>query len=135
MNADKEFLNREKEQIKKTLSMIEELLSRDQLSCFEVISLGTLLHNVYTGIEHILRFKLEKRGHKIEKKATWHKDLLLKARDEELLNDSQFEGFGKLLAFRHLYIHGYSHTLDEKRVIELANPIPQLLYEFIKEII
>jgi len=127
MNAEEGFVLRERKHVFEATGMIEELLARPSLSRFDVISLGTLLQNVYTGIERILRFDLERLGVHVDKSETWHKDLLVTARREHLLDDSRFDAFGVLLAFRHVQVHGYGHMLDESRLRSLALPVPALV--------
>ena len=43
-----------------------------------------------------------------------------------MISDKQFEGLLELLLFRHLHIHGYGFMLDETRLLELAEPVPEL---------
>jgi hypothetical protein len=96
--------------------------------------LGKLLQDVYTGIERILRSQLEVRNIKIKKTESWHKEILLKARDQSLVSQQQFEAFRNLLLFRHLQIHGYGYMLEEKRLRDLAEPIPILCRAFLRNI-
>lgn len=124
MSAEDDFLCREREDLLKTLDLIDELLARDQLSRFEVISLGTLLHNTYSGVERVLRTRVEQLGQPIQSSPTWHKDLLVKAYRAGIVNKEQFEAFGELLSFRHVHVHGYGHMLEESRLRELAAQVP-----------
>jgi hypothetical protein len=109
------------------------LLKKPALSQYEVIALGKLLQDVYTGIERILRAMLEQKGIKIKKTENWHKELLLAGMEQSLLTEKQFEGFRGLLVFRHMEIHGYGFMLDEKRIIQLARPVPALCDSFLKQ--
>jgi hypothetical protein len=59
--------------------------------------------------------------------------LLLAGREQSLLSQEQFEGFRGLLVFRHMEIHGYGFMLDEKRLRQLAQPIPALCRDFFKQ--
>ena len=86
------------------------------------------------GIERILRCRLENRNIIIDKTSQWHKELLLRARDESLISQVQFDALGKLLLFRHLHVHGYGFDLDEKRLRQLAAPVPDLCRNFLKNI-
>jgi len=92
------------------------------LNSLEVAGLGTCLHNVYSGIERMLRYQLSQRGIQALKAETWHKDLMQKARTEGLLDQAQYEGLRELLLFRHAYVHGYAHLFDEQRLRALAAP-------------
>ncbi|MFH1371425.1 MAG: hypothetical protein ABII09_09105 [Planctomycetota bacterium] len=132
MSAETEYLRSEAKNVLATIKLIEELISKDKLNQFEVIALGKLLQDVYTGIERILRCRLEAVGIKTAKTESWHKELLLKAKKQMLINDEQFEAISKLLVFRHMEIHGYGFMLDEKRLRELAGPAVQSCRECLK---
>ncbi|NQU15493.1 MAG: hypothetical protein HQ561_15175 [Desulfobacteraceae bacterium] len=134
MSGKDSFLLDERKNIEKTVTMIEDLSAKTELSEYEVIALGTLLQNVYTGIEGILRYQLQNRGVKLQKDENWHKDLLIKSRERGFVSDEQFEGFLELLLFRHMHIHGYGFMLDEKRLRQLAAPVPSLCQSFLSSL-
>ena len=134
MNAETEYLRSEAKNILATTGLVEELIGKRKLNRFEVIALGKLLQDVYTGIERILRCRLEMLGVKTSKTQSWHKELLLKAKVQSLVTNEQFEAISKLLVFRHMEIHGYGFMLDEKRLLDLAGPAVRFCREFLKEI-
>jgi len=134
MSGKDSFLLDERKNIEKTVAMIEDLSSKTDLSKYEVIALGTLLQNVYRGIEGILRYQLQNRGVKLQKDENWHKDLLIKSRESGFVSDAQFEGLLELLLFRHMHIHGYGFMLDEKRLRQLAAPVPSLCQSFLSSL-
>ncbi len=134
MNAETEYLRSEARNILATISLVEELLGKKKLNRFEVIALGKLLQDVYTGIERILRSRLEMIGIKTDKTESWHKELILKAKGQSLVTDEQFEIIRKLLVFRHMEIHGYGFMLDEKQLRDLAGPAVEFCRDFLKEI-
>ena len=111
--------------------MIEELLGREDLSQYEVMALGKLLQDIYTGIERILRTLLENKSIKTKKTESWHKDLLVAAKRRSIISEDEFGVFGSLLVFRHMEIHGYGFMLDEKRLRDLARPIPAICRDFL----
>ncbi|MEA3486808.1 MAG: hypothetical protein U9R20_04040 [Thermodesulfobacteriota bacterium] len=133
MNGKDSFLKDEWKNIEKSVTMIEHLLEKTDLSKYEVIALGTLLQNIYTGIEGILRYKLQNTGLKLQKDENWHKNLLMKSRENGIISDVQFEGFLELLLFRHMHMHGYGFMLDEMRLRKLAAPVPDLCKGFLKD--
>ena len=92
------------------------------------------MQDVYTGIERILRSRLEQQGIKIPKTESWHKEVLLTSQQKSIISQQQFEAFRKLLVFRHMQIHGYGYTLDEKRLRELAMPVPAVCKDFLSNI-
>jgi len=131
MSAESDYIRAERDNILRTTEMIEDLLATEVLSVYETIALGKLLQDVYTGIERILRSRLQERGIKNPKTQSWHKEVLLSANQESLLTEPQFETFRKLLLFRHLQIHGYGYMLDEQRLRELAISVPAVCRDFL----
>lgn len=134
MNAESDFIKAERDNVLRTLAMIEDLLANEELSRYETIALGKLLQDVYTGIERILRSRLEQRGIKVPKTESWHKDILVRAHRESLLTEPQLDTFRKLLLFRHLQIHGYGYMLDEQRLRELAVAVPAVCKDFLTSV-
>lgn len=134
MSAESDYIHAERDNILRTIDMIEDLTATEELSAYETIALGKLLQDVYTGIERILRSKLEQQGLKIPKTESWHKEILLTSQKESIISHNQFEALRKLLVFRHMQIHGYGYMLEEKRLRELAGPIPKVCRDFLSGI-
>lgn len=133
MSAKDSFLEDERKHIEKTAIMIEDLTGKTDLSKYEVIALGTLLQNIYTGIEGVIRYQLQNVGIRLQKDENWHKNLLIKSRENGIISYAQFEGFLELLLFRHMHMHGYGFMLNETRLRELAAPVPDLCKGFLKD--
>jgi hypothetical protein len=133
MSAETEYLRSEANNVLATIGLVEDLTSKNKLNRYEVIALGKLLQDVYTGVERILRCRLETAGIKVAKTESWHKDLLLKAKEKLLITSGQFDAVGRLLVFRHMEIHGYGFMLDEKRLRELAGPAVKFCREFLSQ--
>ncbi len=87
MSAESDYLRAERDNVLHTTEMIEELLANEELSVYETIALGKLLRDAYTGIERILRNRLEERGIKNPKTESWHKEILLGAHQKALLTE------------------------------------------------
>jgi hypothetical protein len=134
MSAETEYLRSEAKNLLATISLVEDLIGKKKLNKYEVIALGKLLQDVYTGVERMLRCRLETMSIKVAKTENWHKDLLLEAKGRSLITDEQFEAISRLLLFRHMEIHGYGFMLDEKRLRELAEPAVRFCREFVGEI-
>jgi hypothetical protein len=134
MNAEDNYISAEGQNIARTIELLDGLLKRTDLSRYEIIALGKLLQDIYTGIERILRAILEQKGVSIKKTENWHKELLLAGKEQSLLTQEQFEGFRALLVFRHMEIHGYGFMLDEQRLRQLAGPVSSLCRNFLKQI-
>ncbi len=133
MSGKDSFLEDEQKNIEKTGVMIDHLIEKTDLSKYEVIAFGTILQNIYTGIEGILRYQLQNMGVKVQKDENWHKNLLMKSRENGIISDAQFEGLLELLLFRHMHMHGYGFMLDETRLRKLAAPVPDLCKGFLKD--
>ncbi len=131
MSAESDYIRAERDSVLHTTRMIEDLLANEELSRYETIALGKLLQDVYTGIERVLRSRLEQHGIKVPKSESWHKEILVRAHQESLVTEQQFEAFRKLLLFRHLQIHGYGYMLDEQRLRELAAFVPPVCRDFL----
>jgi len=134
MSAESDYIQAERDNVLRTTEMIEDLLAKNDLSSYETIALGKLLQDIYTGIERILRSRLQQQGIKIPKTESWHKEILINAQQKSLISRQQFEAFRKLLLFRHLQIHGYGYMLDEIRLCELAGPVPKVCRDFLSNI-
>jgi uncharacterized protein YutE (UPF0331/DUF86 family) len=93
------------------------------------------LQDAYTGLERILRALLGNRGIITKKTESWHRELLLTAKEHSLISQGEFETFRDLLLFRHMEIHGYGFMLDEKRLRQLAQRTPVLCRDFLEKII
>ena len=134
MSAESDYLRAERDNILRTIDMIEDLTSREELTTYETIALGKLLQDVYSGVERILRSRLETYDIKIPKTESWHKELLLAAHQKSIISQDQFDALRKLLVFRHMEIHGYGFMLDEQRLRELAGPVPEICKDFLNNI-
>ena len=134
MSAESDYIHAERDNILRTIDMIEDLTAQEELSTYETIALGKLLQDVYTGVERILRSKLEQQGFKIPKTESWHKEVLLTSQKKSIISQQQFEALRKLLVFRHMQIHGYGYMLDENRLRELAGPVPAVCRDFLSNI-
>jgi len=134
MSAESDYIRAERDNILRTIDMIEDLIAREEFSTYETIALGKLLQDVYTGIERILRSRLEQQGFKIPKTESWHKQILITSQQKSIISQNQFEALRKLLVFRHMQIHGYGYMLDEKTLRELAMPVPAVCKDFLSNI-
>ena len=134
MSVESDYISSESKNILRTAKLIKGLLDKKELTKYEVIALGKLLQDVYTGLERILRALLEDRGIRTKKTESWHRELLLTAREQSLISQTEFETFRDLLLFRHMEIHGYGFMLDEKRLRQLAQHTPALCQDFLGRI-
>src|SRR3989304_1081375 len=74
-NLTKEILA-EKENVENVLNNLKEAMARTEKTVIELSAISTFLHNIYNGIENILKQILKGKNIKISRSETWHKDLL-----------------------------------------------------------
>ena len=89
MSAESDYIRAERDNILRTVDMIEDLIAKEEFSTYETIALGKLLQDVYTGIERILRSRLEQQGLKIPKTESWHKEVLLRSQQKSIISQNQ----------------------------------------------
>ena len=109
-------------------------MGSDEFSFIELAAAATFIHNIYNGIENILKQALKEEGITIPTTASWHKELLNKAATKGLIRKELSDELMEYLAFRHLFIHGYGFLLEEEPIRELGTKIPGIWTEYIKEI-
>ena len=117
--VDSDFIAAHADHIGKTMESLLRIYdtgkATDDYNEAEVIAISTLLMNLYTGFETIIRHITEGTGHKLIKSGSWHKDLLNVATESGIISRDMRDMLIKYMAFRHLHVHGYGymHKLDE----------------------
>ncbi len=132
-NLPKEILA-EKENIEAALSNLKEAMAREEKLVIELAAIGTFLHNIYNGIENILKQILKAKDVKIPKSYTWHKDLLDLSVSLGVISERLSDELYEYLTFRHFFVHGYGFMLEEGPLEDLANNIPEIWPQFLLEI-
>ncbi len=134
MNDVSKQINAEKEHVEIALSNLKETMTRKEKSIIELAAIGTFLHNIYNGIENILKQVLNVKDVDIPKSDTWHKELLDLSISIRIISESLSDRLYEYLTFRHFFIHAYGFMLDEAQLKDLANNIPDIWSQFIVEI-
>ncbi len=124
----------EKENVEIALSNLQDTMARDEKTVIELAAIGTFLHNIYNGIENILKQILKSKDVEISKSATWHKDLLNLSAAQGIVSENLTNELYEYLAFRHFFIHAYGFMLNEAQLEDLANNIPEVWHQFMAEI-
>ncbi len=124
----------EKEHVEKTLSILLGVLPKKDKSIVEITAIATFIHNCYNGIENILKQTIKNKNVPIPFSEHWHKTLLQIAVKESILSPSLSDHLYDFLAFRHFFVHGYGHRLNENQLMVLANEMESVWKQFLGEI-
>lgn len=124
----------EKENIEKTLSNLKRAMEKAEKSVIEITAIATFLHNIYNGIENILKMVLKARNVEIPMSETWHKELLDISVSHGIIEEDLANKLREYLAFRHFFVHGYGFMLEEAPLEELAKNIPDIWSHFFSKI-
>lgn len=124
----------EKENVEKALSNLKDTNARTEKSVIELSAIATFLHNIYNGIENILKQVLKAKGNKIPKSETWHKDLLDISVSTGIISEELSDKLYEYLVFRHFFVHAYGFMLEETHLEDLAKNIPNIWSQFVSVI-
>lgn len=100
----------------------------------ELAAVATFLHNVYNGMENVLKLILKAKGVSVPGSETWHKELLERSVSERVLSRALADQLYPYLAFRHFFSHSYSFRLDAEQLIPLATGVQTVSERFISEV-
>jgi len=124
----------EKENVEKALDNLKDVMGREKRSTVELAAIATFMHNVYNGIENILKQELKAKGTKIPKSETSHKDLLDLSTSIGIIPMELCDQLYEYLTFRHFFVHAYGFMLEEKHLEDLAHNIPNVWSQFLSAI-
>jgi len=120
----------EKERIEGTLKALRHVLRRKRRTSIELAATATYLHNVYSGMENVLRRILKHYKIPLRDSSTSHKDLLALAVERRILSTALVEILDEYRAFRHYFVHGYGVLLQEAPLLPLAQNLPGVWHRF-----
>jgi len=124
----------EKENVERALSDLKDAMARKEKSTIELAAIATFLHNIYNGIENVLKQILKAKGTKLPKSETSHKNLLEISLSTGIIPEQLFDQLYEYLTFRHFFVHAYGFMLEEAHLENLANDIPGIWSEFVSAI-
>lgn len=130
----RERVSVEMENISIVLEELEKTKDKPDKTPVELAGIGTFLHNIYNGIENILKQILSSQGIQIPSSNSWHQDLLIQAADKGIITETTKKQLAKYLAFRHFFIHAYGFLLDEEELKLLTNNVFDVYSSFKTEI-
>lgn len=129
-----EEISIEKENIEKTLKLLDEVLNRSEKSAIELSAIGSFLHHSYTGMENIITRILKFKKVKIPSSASSHKDLLNVAVDGNIISHDLSDKLDKYRGFRHFFVDAYGIFLELEELQPLAENLPEVWAQFDQEI-
>lgn len=124
----------EVENVEAALRNLEETMDRRIKTVVELAAMGTFLHNVYNGIENILKQSLKIKDIQITSGDNWHKELLKLAVVHSVISPDLSDKLYEYLTFRHFFVHAYGFMLEEAPLESLVDNIPGIWKKFIYEI-
>lgn len=117
----KEFIEKEKQHLDETVLMLVRIRSKKRRSKVDDLACSTLLQNIYTGVENILRCILINKNIQLPKTGTWHKDMLSSAVENRIISSAMRNRLIDYLQFRHRHVHGYGYMLERDRMKPLID--------------
>jgi uncharacterized protein YutE (UPF0331/DUF86 family) len=124
----------EKESVEIASKNLKIAMDREEKSVVELAAIATFLHNIYNGIENILKQVLLERGIEVTQSDSWHKDLLNLSASMGIISEKLSDELYAYLTFRHFFVHAYGFMLDEDQLEDLAVNIPDVWAEFLSAI-
>jgi uncharacterized protein YutE (UPF0331/DUF86 family) len=128
-------ISAEVENIEAALRNLEETMERQIVTVVELAAMGTFLHNIYNGIENILKQTLKFKNIQINRGENWHKELLSLAVMHGVISDALSNELYEYLTFRHFFVHAYGFMLEEAPLKSLVQDIPGVWHKFISALV
>ncbi|MCK4729851.1 MAG: DUF86 domain-containing protein [Candidatus Aenigmarchaeota archaeon] len=129
-----EKIDAEKENVNIVLENLKQVMKKKKKSVIELSATATFMHNIYNGIENMLKQILKSKNIEIQKSDMWHKKILETSVKHKIISEDLADKLREYLAFRHFFIHGYGFMLEESSLTQLAKSIPKIWNQFILEI-
>ncbi|MCK4296987.1 MAG: DUF86 domain-containing protein [Candidatus Marinimicrobia bacterium] len=127
-------ISAEKENVEKALDNLNSAAREKEKTVIELAAIATFLHNIYNGIENILKQVLKAKHVENTKSEAWHKNLLEFSVNNGIIPEKLSNELYEYLSFRHFFIHSYGFMLEEAYLENLANNIPNVWSQFLSEV-
>lgn len=124
----------QKELIEQTLEALSSALARKERSFVERAASATCLHNVYNGIENLLKRVLKFLKISLPDSPSSHQDLVELAVEKNLISAEVAEALDDYRTFRHFFVHSYGILLSEAPLQSLSDNLPETWLRFYTEI-
>ena len=98
--------------------------------------MSVYVHNLYMGMESILRRILQFKSVKITKTDSWHKELLKASIQNGIVPEDMYDTLKEFMSFRHRVVHGYGYMLEPEKMrflIDNAEPTAKKFFSALKK--
>jgi len=102
-----EKIKAEEQNVEEAIRNLEAAMDCEEYTVIELAAAATFLHNIYSGIENILKQTLKEEEIKITQTEGWHKEMLKAAENKKIITKSLHKDLLDYLAFRHFFVHGF----------------------------
>jgi len=99
--------------VEEAIRNLEAAMIRRERTVVELAAIGVFLHNIYNGIENILKQTLKMKGIQIPRTENWHKELINLSVSNKVITESLSDELYEYLTFRHFFVHAYGFMLEE----------------------
>lgn len=134
MDKLRKQIRAEEEHVNTALNNLKQVMEREEKTVIELAAIGTFLHNIYNGIENILKQIIAAENVEIPMSGTWHKDLLNLSVSMRIVSEGLSDKLYRYLTFRHFFVHAYGFMIEETHLEDLVNDIPEIWSQFLSEI-
>jgi uncharacterized protein YutE (UPF0331/DUF86 family) len=128
-----DFTGKEKRHLDETIALLVKVRSKSRHSKVDDLACATLLQNLYTGVENILRIILDYRGIRPAKTDSWHKEILSQSVKRQIISAVLRDELLAYLHFRHRHTHGYGYMLEREKMKPLIDNADAVLIMFFSE--
>jgi uncharacterized protein YutE (UPF0331/DUF86 family) len=133
MDKLRKHIRAEGENVEIALDNLKQTIEREEKTVIELAAIGTFLHNIYNGVENILKQIIVAKGSELPMSDTWHKDLLNLSVFMGIVSEELSDELYRYLTFRHFFAHAYGFMIEETHLEDLVNDIPEIWSQFLSE--